>query len=255
MKNKQQTNTFMLTATTFSLLASSCAFADFGVSAGGLKTQHYKDLDDKSVLFLSPEYRGDKFNFSGKDGISYDFTNSNKFAVEALLASKNNGYKAKDSKSFKGMDKRRPSIDVGGRLIAETPIGPAVFDATKDVYKSKGYEVGLKLGGIAPHAAHWSGKGQIIVKPAVGVRYQSAKMADYYYGVKRNEATAARKAYKAKSAVTPFVGLEAQANISRRFSINAGVGVSKNAKSIRNSPLTSNKKYDVGANIGFTYWF
>lgn len=255
MKNK----TILLAASIATLLSSSLisgyAYADFGVGAGASTNNEYKNLDDKGVLSLGVEYRGDKFNL-GKDGISYDFTNSNKYATEVLLTSKNYGYRVKDSKkTFAGMDKRKTSIDIGGRVIVDTGVGPAVLEATKDVHKSKGYEVGLKLGGIAPHAPHWTGKRQLTVSPTVGLRYQSAKVANYYYGVKSSEATATRKAYKAKSAVTPFVGLEAQANISPHFSVNVDLGVAKRAKSIRNSPLTSNKKYQVGAQLGFTYWF
>jgi len=251
VKNKK----VLLAASIATLLLSNYAYADFGVGAGASTNNGYKDLDDKGVLSLGIEYRGDKFNL-GRDGISYDFTNSNKYATELLLTSNNYGHRPKYSKkTFGGMDKRKTSIDIGGRVIVDTGVGPAVFEATKDVHKSKGYEVGLKLGGIAPHAPHWTGKRQVTISPAVGVRYQSSKVANYYYGVKGSEATATRKAYKAKSAVTPFVGLEAQANISPHFSVNADLGVAKRAKSIRNSPLTSDKKYQLGAQLGFTYWF
>jgi len=255
VKNKKTLRAASVATLLLSSLMSSYALADFGIGAGASTQNGYKDLDDKGMLSLGIEYRGDKFNM-GKDGISYDFTNSNKYATEVFLTSKNWGYEAKDSKkTFSGMDKRKPSIDIGGRVIVDTGVGPAVFEATKDIHKSKGFEVGLKLGGIAPHAPHWTGKRQVTISPAVGIRYQSAKMANYYYGVKGSEATATRKSYKAKSAVTPFIGLEAQANMSRHFSVNANLGVSKRAKSIRNSPLTSNKKYQSSAQLGFTYWF
>lgn len=247
-------NTKQLLIVAISLSLSAVAHADFGIRAETGKVEEYKDPDKDVQLLLGLEYRGEKFNM-GKSGISYDFTNSNKYAAEVLLSSKNYGYEASDSKTFSGMKKRNPSLDLGGRFIMDTRVGPAVLDVTKDVNSSKGFEAALKLGGITPHAAHWTGERNVTVAPAIGVRYQSAKTVDYFYGVKKTEATSARSAYKGKSAVTPFIGLEAQANITPHFSVNADLGVSKRAKSIKDSPLTNNKDHELGANIGITYWF
>ena len=252
MKNKQ---TKLLILSALMLAVISPSYADFGIVAGVGKNNGYKDLDSSTQGGIGFQYRGEKFNAAPFDGMSYDFTNSNKYAVEALLTSKNGGYKAKDSTALKGMGKKHPSIDIGGRVIMDTGYGNAVFDLTKDVNASKGVEAQLKLGGIGPHASHWDGQREFTVTPVAGVRYQSAKVVDYYYGVKGSEATGSRKAYKAKSAITPFVGLEAQAKITSHFSVDAGLGISKRSSSVRNSPLTSDRKYETSANIGLTYWF
>ena len=247
-------------ATSFVLL-SAPIYADWGVGMNINNEPHqYKDSDNKKSYkrlqgFLNLQHRGDKFNMD-RD-ISYDFTNSNKYAVEAFATFKNQGYKAKDNKTFKGMDERKTSVDIGGRVIAQTGgfLGPFVFDVTKDVHSSKGFEAKLQIGGIEPHTPHWTGKKTFTISPVASLRYQSSKVVDYYYGVKSSEATATRKAYKGKSAVTPFIGLEAQANITPRFSIDGGLGVAKLAKSVRNSSLTTDRKYQPSVNVGLTYWF
>ncbi len=246
-------------ATSFALL-STPTYADWGVGMNiDNEPLQYKDAENKKSYkklqaLLNLQHRGDKFNMD-RD-ISYDFTNSNKYAVEAFATFKNQGFDAKDNKTFKGMKERKTSIDIGGRLIADTDfIGPVVFDVTKDVHASKGFEANVKVGGIAPHAPHWTGKKTFTIAPVASLRYQSNKVVDYYYGVKSSEATATRKAYKGKSAVTPFIGLEAQANITPRFSIDGGLGVAKLAKSVRNSSLTTDRKYLPSVNIGFSYWF
>lgn len=249
---KKNTVQLLIVAISFSLPAA--AHADFGVSVGAGNAEEYKGLDDEARILLGLEYRGDKFNM-GKGGISYDFTDSNKYAVEALISSKNSGYEDKDSKTLKGMDDRDPSIDIGGRVIVDTGLGPAVIELTKDVNASKGYEAGIKLGGIAPHAPHWTGEREVKFAAAAGLRYQSKKVVDYYYGVKNSEVTASRKAYKGKSAITPYIGVEAQANLTKHISINGDIGVTRRANSIRNSPLIDDDKYQAVANIGFTYWF
>ena len=230
------------------------AYADFGISANVANENDYKDLDDKASLSLGIEYRGDNFNM-GKDGISYEFIDAGKYTVELLATSKNHGFEAKDGKNFTGMDKRKTSIDLGGRVIVNTGIGPVTLDATRDVNASKGYEAGIKVGGIAPHPPHWTGERMLTVAAAAGLRYQSKKVVDYYYGVKNAEATASREAYQGKSAITPYLGIEAQADLTKHMSITGNLGVTKQPNAIRNSPLAQDKEYQPEAKVGFTYWF
>lgn len=241
-------------ATSLSLL-SPIAHADWGVglnAGGGSKV--YKNEKNK-FIGLGINYRGDKFNID-KGTMSYDLTNSNDYALEVIATSNNLGFVAKDNKTFKGMSKRKTSIDIGARAIIDTGLmGSAVIDVTKDVHASKGFEANIKLGGISPHAPHWTGEKTVNVAAVAGLNYKSAKVVDYHYGVKASEATSTRAAYKAKSALTPYVGVEAQANMNKNFTINGGIGFAKRAKSIRNSSITNDKKYDFGANVGFTYWF
>ncbi len=251
----KRTNTKLLIAVSLSLLTSA-SYADWGLRLG--TDNHHKEYNTKKNRYdglVGLQYRGNKFNAS-KSGLSYDFTNSEKQAAEVLLRIKHDGFKSSDDALFKGMSKRKASLDIGGRAIVNTGVlGNAVVEVTRDVNASKGFEAGVKLGGISPHAPHWTGQRKLNVAAMGGLHYQSAKVADYYYGVKSSEATANRKAYKAKSAVEPYAGVEAQMNINKHFTIDGGLSVIKRAKSIRNSPLTNDKKYRVGANIGFSYWF
>lgn len=250
-KPKNLTHLLMVT---LSIALTANAYADFGLNANVANVDGYKDLDDKASLSLGVEYRGDKFNM-GKDGISYAFIHADNYAVEALATSKNYGFEAKDGKNFTGMDKRKTSIDLGGRVIVKTGIGPVTIDVTKDVHASKGYEAGIKVGGIAPHAPHWTGERKLTVAAAGGLRYQSKKVVDYHYGVKGSEATASRNAYQGKSAITPYLGVEAHADLTKHMSLTGNLGVAKQPNEIRNSPLVKDKKYQPVASVGFTYWF
>ncbi len=251
------TRSMLIAAVSFSLLPS-ISYADFGV---GLSIDNdlmqYKDKDDDINLtaLFNLQYQGEKFNLN-KDAMSYDVYSGEKYAVEVIAATKNRGFRAKDNKTFEGMAERDPSLDLGGRVIFDTgSIGTLVVDVTKDVNESKGIEAGIKLGGIAPHAAHWTGKKQLNIAAVGGLRYQSAKVVDHYYGVKNSEATASRSAYKGKSAITPFIGFEAQANISKHVTLDGDLGLSKTATAIKNSSITDNDDYRVSANVGVTYWF
>ncbi len=241
-------------AISFGLL-TSVASADWGVGiAAGGGNKVYKNESNKRIG-IGINYRGENFNID-KGTMSYDLTNSNGYALEVIATSNNGGFESKDNKTFKGMGKRKTSIDIGGRAIIDTGImGTGVIEVTKDVHASKGFEANIKLGGISPHAAHWVGQKQVNIVPVIGLNYKSAKVVDYHFGVKNSEATSTRAAYKGKSAITPYIGIEAQANMSKNFTIEAGLGLSKRASSIRNSSITNDRKYDLGASVGFTYWF
>ena len=248
------TKTRLLLAISMTLV-SGASHADWGLRLGtDNHHQKYNTKKNKYDGLIGLEYRGDKFNAS-KNGLSYDFSNSEKHAIELSLSTHHDGFKAGDDDLFKGMSKRKTSVDIGGRVIINTGLGSAVVNASRDVNASKGYEAGIKLGGITPHAPHWTGQRKLNVAAMGGLHYQSRKVVDYYYGVKNSEAKANRKAYKAKSALEPYVGVEAQMNLNKHFTIDAGASVIKRAKSIRNSPLTNNKKYRAGANLGLSYWF
>lgn len=236
--------------------ASASASADFGVSAG-VNNYNKEYKGSKSASFTAgPAYRGDKFNID-KGVFSYDFLDSNQYGLEAILTAKNGGYKSSDSDTFKGMDKRKASVDVGARAIIDTGtfLGSAVVDVTKDLRLSHGISAGVKLGGISPHAPHWTGEKTVYIVPTVGFRYDSKKTVDYFYGVKSSEATSSRKAYNGKSTFSPFIGVEGQANLSKHFTLHGGLGVKKQGNGIRNSPLTRDNKYQGVASLALTYWF
>ena len=233
----------------------SIAYADWGAGIGlNNELMRYEDDDINLTALLNIKYQGERANLD-KDGLSYEFIKGEKYAVEVLATSKNQGYEARDINVLKGMKDRDASVDLGGRVIIKTGLGSAVVDVTKDVNQSKGIDASIKLGGIAPHASHWTGKKNVTVAATGGLRYQSEKTVDYYYGVKNSEATATRAAYKGKSATTPFVGVEAQANFSKHFTIDAGLGLEKVANSIQESSIADDDDYQVTANVGFTYWF
>ncbi len=253
----KNTQALSIMAVSMSLL-TPLAHANWGIGLGvDNESMQYEDKssDVELTALFNLQYQGDKFNID-KKALSYKLLKTDKYAVEVIATSKNRGFKAKDNKTFKGMAERDSSVDLGGRVIVETGfLGAAVIDVTKGVHTSKGVSAGIKVGGIAPNAPHWTGEREVNIATVSGVRYQDAKVVDQYFGVKDTEATADRSAYKGKAATTPFIGFEAQANLTPHVTIDGGLVVAKKATSIINSSLTDDKKYALAADIGFTYWF
>ncbi|MEB8433954.1 MipA/OmpV family protein [Cocleimonas sp. KMM 6892] len=245
----------LIIATSCMCLLTTHASADWGVSLNvDNEIGRYKQKDTDAFASLGLQYRGEKFNIDNK-ALSYSLLETDKYAVEIIGKSNNGAIDPKDLKFFKGMDKRKASLDLGARAMLKTKYGPLALEATRDVYASKGFSADLKFGGIEPHADHWNGKREFKVAGVAGVKYQNNKTADYYYGVKASETTASRAAYKAAATTTPYIGVESQLNLSKHFSFDAGLVYEKRDDAMRNSPLTNDKDYDVVANLGVTYWF
>lgn len=229
--------------------------ADWGITLGAdNEIKRYEDVKNDASLLLGVEYRGENFNID-KEAISYNFAHSKSYTIEAIAKTNNRGFKASDGKLFTGMKDRDTSIDVGIRGIIRSTYGPAIVEVTRDVNASKGYEADLRFGGIYPHNKHWTGKGELSVSPFIGVKYQSDKVVDYHYGVRDDEATARRSAYKGEAATTPYVGIESQLNITKRVSMQAAVVYEKRDDAVEDSPLTDKTDSDVLLNLGITYWF
>ena len=164
----------LVTAISLTLFTTN-VYSDWGVGIGvGNQSNEYIDKKDDIEIsaLIGLRYQGEKFNM-GKDGVSYDFSNTEKYTIELLLDTNNFGYEAKNSATFTGMDERKTSIDVGGRVIVDTGfIGNAVLEVTKDIHASKGYEANIKIGGLKPNRPHWTGERKLEVAAVAGVRYQ-----------------------------------------------------------------------------------
>ena len=261
MKVAYHTHSILLISTV-SLLAFTpiTASAEWGVGISMETTQSmYKKNKPKNTevtVIASPhiEYQGERFNIH--DGtLSYSVVKADKYAIDVLTTSKNDGYKAKDKNIFKGMSERNASLDLGVRLRADTAYMPVSLDVTKDIANSKGTNIGLSLGGLQTSQKGWDGKRSVSIAPIAGVNWQSKKSVDYYYGVKNSEATANRKAYKGKSAATPFIGLETEARLSKHFSLTGGAKYKRLPRAITDSSITKNGRSDYQLNLGLTYWF
>lgn len=133
----------------------------------------------------------------------------------ALLTSKNYGYEDKDSKTFTGMGERHASVDVGGRVIVDTSLGPAVFDVTKDVNSSKGYEASIKLSGIAPHAKHWTGEKKLILRPQLAYVIKVPKLLIITMGLKIQKQLLVEKLIQGNQHLLPLLALKRKQTLRR----------------------------------------
>jgi outer membrane protein len=152
------------------------------------------------------------------------------------------------------MDERESSVGLGLRAGYKTAIGLVSLDATKDVSdKHDGAEAELRIG--PDFYSERAGKARNMDFGVIGgVKWQSDDTVDYYYGVKSSEATADRTAYKGKAAVTPYIGVAGQGNITKNLTFNTSAVYLHAPDEITDSPIVD-KDHDIQVNAGLTYWF
>lgn len=147
-----------------------------------------------------------------------------------------------------GMAKRNPGVDIGaayryrsrwGNLDAEL-----LHDANNTSHGTEwrlGYNIDLQSG-------RWH------LRPNLTVARRSANLNNYYYGVRPEEATALRPAYAAAAGVDWTLGLYGYYEITERWRLLGGVGVSWLDTGVRRSPIVEDKP-QAGALVGAAYDF
>ncbi|PWQ93536.1 MipA/OmpV family protein [Leucothrix arctica] len=199
------------------------------------------------------QYRGEKFNMD-KDSASYRFFDRDKFQVEVIAKVPERGHGFADETTITGMDERESSLGLGLRVGYKTAIGLLSLDATKDISNQHdGAEADLRFG--PDFYSERAGKARNVEFGVIGgVKWQSDKTVDYYYGVKDTETTADRAAYEGKAAITPYVGVAGQGNITKNLTFNTSAIYMDAPDEITDSPIVD-KGHDVQVSAGLTYWF
>ncbi|MBL0917761.1 MAG: MipA/OmpV family protein [Hydrogenophaga sp.] len=159
------------------------------------------------------------------------------------------GYDAGDSPVFSGMAERKRSFWLGGKVEWENALVNVSAELLGDASgHSEGRLFSLGLDRT------WRVGQQWMLTPRVVATWQDSKYVDYYYGVRADEATAGRSAYRGESGVNAEVGLRAMYMIDRNQSVFADVGVSRLNSSIRNSPLVD-RSTENHLFLGYLYRF
>lgn len=134
--------------------------------------------------------------------------------------------------SIAGMAKREGGIDAGASAQIGGDWGIAFVEGLHDVSAtSRGTE--LRLGYRYP----WR-SGRWWLRPHAFVGWRDARLNDYYYGVRPDEATPLRPAYTAHSGMTAEVGLYAAYSLTERWRLIAGLTFTRWPSTVRDSPIT-----------------
>lgn len=202
------------------------SLADDGYKGAGLKARALPALQVQSARF---SLRGTSAEFIITDPANQDF--SINLRADAVLQ----GYKSSDAPIFAGMNTRQPSVllGVGAKFI--TPVGQLWIETGADATgNSRGLRSEVGLGWRVETA---SVLGKWSLSPYVSLQNNSAKLANYYYGVSAAEAATGRPSYEAGSTTNLNIGVSAMTDLSPSLSLVLGARYRGYGSGIRQSPL------------------
>ncbi|PVV13552.1 MAG: hypothetical protein B6D77_04285 [gamma proteobacterium symbiont of Ctena orbiculata] len=217
--------------------------------------------DNDAALIPMIAYKGERFYANlGNPGISY-FNGSSNFAglgysivqtddynVDLVGRVRAMGLYPEDNDELEGLDDRDPGFDLGVTARWQTGFGELNAQLLADVSDtSDGQEVILSYAYPLKH-------GQWTLRPELGVSWQSSDLADYYFGVDTDEATARRAVYEVGSTVTPYAGIEFEYAFDQKIDLIGGVGVGRFGDEISDSPIVDEANL-AGGYLGLSYKF
>ena len=150
--------------------------------------------------------------------------------------------------SLAGMATRDSGIDLGLAYRLRRPWGTLRAELVHDVGSaSRGTEA--RLG----YSYEWR-SGAWSLRPDVSVSWRDAKLNNYYYGVRANEAIAGRPAYAPGAGMQSQLGLYGSYDVSQRWRLLAGVSATVLGTSVKNSPIVQ-KRILPSVYLGAAYDF
>lgn len=171
-----------------------------------------------------------------------------KFAVRTQLFGFD-GYKPGDAPILKGMGERKNGIFSGPAFKWSNPIvdvfGEAMFDVSGN---SEGQRFSLGLERQFHFGEH------LMLTPGVAATWLDEKYANYYYGVRSNEARADRPAYDAGSTVNTEISLRADYMFDQHQTVFVQFGYTMLGSEIDDSPLTDSSDETMSF-MGYLYRF
>jgi MipA family protein len=196
----------------------------------------YKGADDRFLPLPFITYQKGRFSFMGL-GLGYKIFLSEKFIVKLNAKTSMGGFNPDKSDFLEGMRKRNWQLSAGPTATWKLGGNSASLRFLTDISNEhNGSEIALSLG-RSERYGKWS------FKPSINILWQNAKMANYYYGVYPNEATAWRPAYKPSDIFKTGTSLSVNFMANRNIFWFLNMSYRKLSSQITNSPII-NSSYE-----------
>lgn len=96
---------------------------------------------------------------------------------------------------------------------------------------------------------------ELLLRSSLYMKWNDQDYANYYYGVKPEEATAIRPAYETSGYFTPGIGLLSIYMINKEFQFMMGLNFEFLSEKVQNSPTVINQDLVAGGFAGLNYRF
>ena len=175
-------------------------------------------------------YHYGRFFFAGVTA-GYLLSNGDHYRFSLVVSPEFNRLKASDSPQLAGIQDRQWSLDGGANLDlfghwGRFNIGVAhdLLDRNNGSSANLGYHFPIPMGG-------WT------LTPGLGLRWQSANLVNYYYGVSPAEAIPGRPAYSPGAATSPYVDISLSTAISEHWTFRGSLAYQRFGSAIHDSPI------------------
>ncbi len=143
---------------------------------------------------------------------------------------------------------RHYAIEVGMEVMKDGRWGQLIASAYRDASGTHdGFEAGMEYA-YRWHGARW------VLEPNMSLRYKSAALNDYYWGVRDDEANPALPAYHAGSGITAGAGLRSSYHLTPHVRLAASLAYERLPASITRSPIVR-EAHVLGWFAGLAYRF
>jgi outer membrane protein len=175
------------------------------------------------------------------------FSDSN-MTFDFIAKLRTDGYDEEDSKTLEHMHNRHMTVDAGGEFAISGNWGKLYTSIVTDAMgQHDGQE--FRVTYAKPFEFEKSK-----ISPSVGFALLSSKLANYYYGVRNDEATPDRPAYEPGVSYKPFVGLDAYGQLDKDWTLFTSITYYRLDSGLRKSPIV-NKDYEISILTGVLYRF
>lgn len=227
------------------LTAQQAALQGFLYGVGiGVNQEIYSDFSSRTIPLPILGYQGEKLSVYGPF-ISYKLLELENISFSAKLAPRFAGFDESDSSVFTGIAERNDSLDGGFGVQIRQQGWLLEADTVFDLLgNSNGSESKLAVGYSYLASV-------VIIEPKLSISYFDNNLVNYYYGVRPEEVTAQRPAYKAGGSVNYNAGLSLSTPLFFGGMTKLGIEHHWYGNNISNSPLTDR-------NSGWSaslYWF
>ena len=177
-------------------------------------------------LDSSPRHRFDVFVSHRFEGFPYD-------RIPATLA---------------GMAERQPGLDLGATYENRGAWGAAYAEVLRNATSaSHGSEYRFGYG-------YEMRAGRLTLRPYAEIALRDAKLNNYYYGVRPEEATPLRPAYEPGAGTNSRIGLYGAYALTERWRLLAGIDATRWSRGVRASPIV-NRRIGTAVMAGLMYDF
>lgn len=228
-------------------LPNTASGAGLGVSTRS-ETSPYRGGGTRNDFLPIYAYEGKRlFIEAYRLGLKVDETADSRFDV--FVGYRFEGYPYdRIPASLAGMAARNTGVDLGLSYRYRQPWGTLFGEVLHDAANGSG---GSELRG--GYRYEWT-LGALRLQPQLAFSARSARLNNYYYGVRASEATATRAAYEPGSGVNAELGLSAAYPLSERWRIFGGVFARRWASGVRASPIAEDRT-QLAAQLGVAYDF